>query len=185
MNYKVYQYSRDATWKILLDCCVTELPVRALEICKALDISVRRLPSIDGLEGRSLSLADQPVILLTEEASPERRRFTLAHELGHILLGHIGRLGVLNREPSAADDPIEQAANVFASRLLAPACVLWGCRVQSAAEIAELCNISQAAAGFRWERLKILYQRGKFLTSPLERQVYVQFQPYIEQHKIR
>ena len=90
---------------------------------------------------------------------------------------------MLNREPSLEDDPLEQAANVFASRLLAPACVLWGCNMQSAAEIAQLCGISQTAAEFRWERLQLLYQRGKFLTSPLERQVYAQFRPYIDAHR--
>ena len=130
-----------------------------------------------------MALNGRPVILLAEGPSPERRRFILAHELGHIILGHVGRVGLLNREPSPEDDPLEQAANVFASRLLAPACVLWGCNVQSAAEIAQLCGISQTAAQFRWERLQLLYQRGKFLTSPLERQVYAQFRPYIEAHR--
>lgn len=183
MDYKDYQYSRDAAWRILIDCHATELPVRALAICQALGIPVRRTSLTDAPEGRSVALNGRPVILLAEGPSPERRRFTLAHELGHIILGHVGRVGLLNREPSPEDDPLEQAANVFASRLLAPACVLWGCNVQSAAEIAQLCGISQTAAQFRWERLQLLYQRGKFLTSPLERQVYAQFRPYIEAHR--
>lgn len=183
MDYKDYQYSRDAAWRILIDCHATELSVRALAICQALGIPVRRTSPTDVPEGRSVALNGRPVILLAEGPSPERRRFTLAHELGHIILGHVGRVGLLNREPSPEDDPLEQAANVFASRLLAPACVLWGCNVQSAAEIAQLCGISQTAAQFRWERLQLLYQRGKFLTSPLERQVYAQFRPYIDAHR--
>lgn len=183
MDYKDYQYSRDAAWRILIDCHATALPVRALAICQALGIPVRRTSLTDAPEGRSVALNGRPVILLAEGPSPERRRFTLAHELGHIILGHVGRVGLLNREPSPEDDPLEQAANVFASRLLAPACVLWGCNVQSAAEIAQLCGISKTAAQFRWERLQLLYQRGKFLTSPLERQVYAQFRPYIDAHR--
>ena len=183
MDYKDYQYSRDAAWRILIDYHATALPVRALAICQALGISVRRTSLTDAPEGRSVALNGRPVILLAEGPSPERRRFTLAHELGHIILGHVGRVGLLNREPSPEDDPLEQAANVFASRLLAPACVLWGCNVQSAAEIAQLCGISKTAAQFRWERLQLLYQRGKFLTSPLERQVYAQFRPYIDAHR--
>lgn len=183
MDYKDYQYSRDAAWRILIDCHVTKLPVRVLDICRRLDIQVRRTVPTEGSEGRSLILGGQPVILLAEGPSPERRRFTLAHELGHILLGHVDRVGVLNREPSPEDDPMEQAANVFASRLLAPACVLWGCGVSSAAEVAQLCGISQTAAAFRWERMQRLYRRNKFLASPLERTVYAQFRPYIETHK--
>lgn len=136
MDYKDYQYSRDAAWRILIDCHTTELPVRALAICQALGIPVRRTSLIDAPEGRSAALNGRPLILLAEGPSPERRRFTLAHELGHIILGHVGRVGLLNREPSPEDDPLEQAANVFASRLLARACVLWGCNVQSAARAA-------------------------------------------------
>lgn len=183
MDYKDYQYSRDAAWRILIDCHITELPVRALDICKALDITVRRTTLTAGPEGRSVALNGRPVILLAAGPAPERRRFTLAHELGHIMLGHMGLVGLVNREPSPEDDPLEQAANVFASRLLAPACVLWGCGVQSAGEIAQMCGISQAAAQFRWERLQILYRRNKFLLSPLERQLYAQFRPYIEAHR--
>ena len=83
MDYKDYQYSRDAAWRILIDCHVTKLPVRVLDICRRLDIQVRRTVPTEGSEGRSLILGGQPVILLAEGPSPERRRFTLAHELGH------------------------------------------------------------------------------------------------------
>lgn len=89
------------------------------------------------------------------------------------------------REPDPGDNPIEQAANVFASRLLAPACVLWGCGVQSAEDIERLCDISRAAAEFRWTRMQELYRRQRFLTSPLERLVYAQFEDYIKGHRLR
>lgn len=82
------------------------------------------------------------------------------------------RYDLVCREPAPGDNPIEQTANVFASRLLAPACVLWGCGVQSAEDIAQLCDISRAAAEFRWSRMQELYRRQRFLTSPLERLVY-------------
>ena len=116
---------------------------------------------------------------------PPRQRFTAAHELGHILAGHVGKYTLVNREPSPQDNPIEQAANVFASRLLAPACVLWGCGVQTAEEIQQLCQISRQAAAYRMERLRVLYARQRFLTSPLERAVYEQFREYIKTHRMR
>lgn len=99
-------------------------------------------------------------------------------------MGHVGKYELVNREPSPNDNPIEQAANVFASRLLAPACVLWGCGVRSADEIAELCKISHIAAEYRFTRLTELYERNKFLTSPLERKVYQQFSEFIEQNQL-
>lgn len=185
MNYKEYQNARDAVWKLLIDYRVTNLPVKVSAICREIGITVRRASLPDGVDGQSLILNGWPVILYADSPSVGRMRFTVAHELGHILLGHVGKYDLVSREPSSKDNSIEQAANVFASRLLAPACVLWGCGVNSAREIAQLCNISQAAAEFRWMRMQTLYKRGKFLTSPMERQVYQQFGSYIESHRLR
>ena len=98
-------------------------------------------------------------------------------------MGHVGQHQLVNREPDPKDNPIEQAANVFASRLLAPACVLWALDAKTPEQIAALCQISLQAATFRAERMALLYERGKFLASPLERQVYHQFANYIEQKK--
>jgi len=61
---------------------------------------------------------------------------------------------------------------VFASRFLAPACVLWGLNVHTAADIARFCEISKEAAEIRAKRMAELYKRNMFLTSPLERRVY-------------
>lgn len=80
--------------------------------------------------------------------------------------------------------PIKQTANMFAARLLAPACVLWGCGVRSAADIMRLCDISEQSAEYRWARMQELYKRGKFLTHPLERAVYEQFSDYIRANKL-
>ena len=78
---------------------------------------------------------------------------------------------------------MEREANVFASRLLAPACVLWALDARSPEEIAALCRISNQSAKFRAERMQKLYDRNRFLTSPLERQVYQQFSAFIARKK--
>lgn len=100
------------------------------------------------------------------------------------MLGHVGKYKLVNRKPNPDDRPIEQAANVFASRLLAPACVLWGCGAKTPEQIAALCGISHKAAQFRADRMEMLYKRNKFLSSPLEREVYRQFAAYIEENKL-
>lgn len=81
--------------------------------------------------------------------------------------------------------PEETQANQFAARILAPACVLHALKVRNAEEIARLCGISRQAAEFRLARLRVLEQRGKYFTSPLERQVYEQFIPFLEAHSRR
>lgn len=184
MDYKDYQKSRDLAWEILLREGVRALPVDVLEICRRLGIVVQQYDELysEG-DGFSTVIDGVPYICIRRGQSWQRARFTVAHELGHILLGHVGKYTLVNREPSPHDDPVEQAANGFAARLLAPACVLWGCRVSSAAEIAALCDISAVAAGYRWERMQVLYARGKFLTSPAERRVYKRFSRYINSYR--
>lgn len=194
MNYKNYQNARDAAWRILLDCGVERLPVDLNDICRQLGIGVYRYADTQGMSDAAKEAngllyfeGDMPVILYDQDMSPMRIRFTVAHEIGHLLLGHVapGQRTTVNREPSPKDDPIETAANQFAARLLAPACVLWGLDIHTPEDIAQLCHISQQSAQFRAERMAILYKRGKFLLSPLERRVYAQFLPFIREAQQR
>lgn len=60
-----------------------------------------------------LASEDGRVILLMPDQPPAIRRHTLAHELGHILLGHEGECSAADRE-----------ANCFAAQLLIPTPVL-------------------------------------------------------------
>ncbi len=184
MNYKDYQNSRDLAWRLLLDLQIRELPIFTSDVCRRLGVPIKLYNAPEGEDGHTAFVGDRPVIIVRADCYPPRQRFTVAHELGHILAGHVGKYSLVNREPSAADNPIEQAANVFAARLLAPACVLWGCGVQTAEDIQRLCHISRQAAEYRMARMQVLYERDRFLTSPLERAVYEQFSEYIESHKI-
>lgn len=184
MDYIDYLNARNAVWRLLIDTGAKELPIKVSQICQELGIQVRLYTPEDGNDGMSFILNGHPVIYVSKSAIPARQRFTTAHELGHILLGHIGRYELVNREPDPGDNPIEHAANVFASRLLAPACVLWGCGARTPEEIMMLCGISRQAAEFRTARMEELYRRNKFLTSPLERAVYEQFAEYIAAHRL-
>lgn len=183
MNYRNYQKSRDLAWQILLQEKVTELPVNIVVLCRQMGIRVQYFTPRDGNDGYSTIFLGMPRIFVSKNCSPERQRFTIAHELGHILLGHVGEADLVNREPSPGDNPIEQEANVFASRLLAPACVLWALNVREPEEIAALCRISRQAAQFRAERMALLYERNRFLILPMERRVYEQFGDFITRKK--
>lgn len=205
MNYKDYQNARDAAWKILIDLHICKLPVQIKSVCNQLGIRVKSFRSsasaiqqigreelLQSTDGFTTYIAGSPVIFYNDALPVERCRFTVAHELGHIILSHVrpGNVTAINREPSPSDSTHEQEANVFASRLLAPACVLWALDVHTPEEIAHLAEISHQAAAFRAQRMSILYQRERmflrergrscFLMSPLERQVYQQFQQYIK-----
>ena len=184
MNYRKYQRSRDLAWRILLQEGVRELPVNIVALCKQMGIRVQYFtPATGGSDGYTTIFLGMPRIFVSRECSPERQRFTIAHELGHILLGHVGEAELVNREPDPGDNPMEREANVFASRLLAPACVLWALDAREPEEIAALCRISRQSAAFRAERMKLLYERNRFLSSPLERKVYEQFVEFIARKK--
>lgn len=183
MNYRDYTNSRDLAWQVLLNEGVTELPVKVGSLCRQMGIAVRYYSPTNDNDGYSTIIDGQAVMFISDRCIPTRQRFTAAHELGHILLGHVGEYQLVNREPSRGDNPIEQEANVFASRLLAPACVLWALDARTPEQIASLCHISYTAARFRAERMKLLYERNKFLTSPLEQQVYLQFKEFIQDVK--
>ncbi|WNX85726.1 ImmA/IrrE family metallo-endopeptidase [Agathobaculum sp. NTUH-O15-33] len=208
MKYRIYQESRNAAWDLLIKEQVRTLPVQVGAICRHMGFAVfsyavgKNLIAYYGLanharrtDGFTVRAGDDITIFYDQTKPDGRNRFTIAHELGHIVLGHLGNRQVtaINREQAPGDDPRETAANIFAARLLAPSCVLWGMHVQTAEEIANVCHISHHAAEIRAKRMQLLYARehqflqtrGKscFLQHPKERRVYEQFRAYIEHYK--
>lgn len=125
---------------------------------------------------------EKTLILVNRDEPSLRQRFTVMHELGHFLLGHLGEIPFSRSEDNCRPTE-EQAADKFAIDMLAPACVLWGMQIRTPEEIADLCKISHEAACFRAERMKLLYQRDKFLSHPLEQKVYLQFLPFIRKNR--
>lgn len=194
MNYDDYKRARDLSWRVLLDTGTRELPVKVSQICDVYGVTLRSYQAGEPLirelgldtqcgasDGFTVRSGEHCYVFYNMEQLPGRVRFTIAHELGHILLGHLGdgEHTVYNREPSQTDAPEEHTANVFASRLLAPACVLHALGAVTPEQIAAACDISLAAARFRAGRMGVLEQRGMYGASPLERQVLAQFQTYI------
>lgn len=193
------------TWKILLDCGIKELPVDLSKICNHFGVRVLsygrghtllakmgKLREAKRSDGFIIRPDDAPpIIFYNGMCSVGRQRFTIAHELGHLLLDHKGDL--INREPSPGDNPVEREANIFAARLLAPSCVLWGVDTCNPSTISQLCNISYQAANFQARRMVELLARDRkymqqyghpyFLQSQVEEQLYRQFLPYIKTHK--
>lgn len=77
---------------------------------KGILVIVTESDQADQVDGMQASVQNQPVIVISSQWPGCRQRFTLAHELGHLLLH-----GIL---PSHIDE--EQACNRFASAFLLP-----------------------------------------------------------------
>lgn len=182
--YGIYKKARNASWQALIDNKIDSLPVDVVKVVNS--NGIRLLKDSQAHELRSgeagISVFDgaQWFIVYDDLLPLGRKRFTVAHELGHIFLGHPLVAGFHARTTDRNIPQTENEANIFASRFLAPACVLWGLNVRTAADIAQICEISAEAAGIRAKRMTELYKRNMFLTSPLERQVYGQFEDFIE-----
>lgn len=121
--------------------------------------------------------------IIYRDTEPSYRcRFTIAHELGHIFLGHL-MFETAKYRTFVIQDDTESEANVFARDLLAPACVLHELQILNSNDIAQLCNISLESAKYRAERMQELEKRNKWYSHSLEREVYKQFEDFIKNYE--
>lgn len=187
-TYNRYKNDRDLAWKIILDTGIRNLPVKIVRVCNSFNIKVKGC-NMESSGKTALSPDGGYIILINSREPPKRQRFTCAHELGHILLGHVDELGKAYRDPQTDDNPYERDANIFASRLLAPAIILKDIGAFTAEDISRVCDISMEAARFRAERLNLLMKREQefmktknrscFGISRYEREVEKQFTEFI------
>ncbi|WP_063766509.1 helix-turn-helix domain-containing protein [Allokutzneria albata] len=125
--------------------------VRALE---ARGVVVTRLPATAGTNvgAFSCALPDRPVIVLTEREDPLRQRFSVAHELGHLLL-----------HPDAAPGcrVHESEADAFAAEFLTPAEEIAGtfplnAELDAVKELADAYGVSVKALAARARGLGLM-----------------------------
>lgn len=202
--YEEYKRARDLAWKILAEYKVGALPVDIGRLCRALQISIYtykkdralidtlKLTEFTKNDGFCTNINGHFVMFLNTEVTPRGRlHFTAAHEIGHIVLGHLDSnneacqkgKSVWNRGEDKSPNPLETQANIFASRLLSPACVLYEIGVQTVSELMEITGLSYSAAKIRLGRINELRARGKFYTSPIEKQVLREFEAFIAMFK--
>lgn len=185
MMYGRYEDLRNATWQVIIDFNINSLPVALSDITDKLDIKILNNSDVnhlkEGERGVTLKFGDDWYIVVNDAESVPIRRFTIAHELGHILLGHM-LIDKAKYRTFKVRNPEEQEADMFAARLLAPACILHEIKALTPDQIKHVCNISITAARVRAERMAILEARNKYYLHPLERQVRQQFSEFISKN---
>lgn len=187
MYYGIYKSLRNSAWQCLLDFNITSLPVDVLKIARDLNIHVVKNSSVDDLEenerGKSYCNEGDWIIVYDDTCDVSLARFTLAHELGHILLGHDLICSDYPNTSEFSKKPLsEEQADAFALRLLCPACVIDALDVASGEDIVGFCKVPLNSANLRFKRLAELRKRNKFLSDPLERQVFENFKPFLSLH---
>lgn len=93
-------------------------------------------------------------------------RWTLAHELGHIVLGHLDDYTAKQLAHISKEDyrTLEREANAFAAEFLAPASVLYAIGAKDAASIQSACMLSKEASSIR-EKLFQSIHEGYYLNA--------------------
>lgn len=189
--YEHYKNARNKSWEVLIAYGINSLPVDLWKIAKHFNLCIHPYSKTNliGLLKEDVSQGDGFIVYLDGKKeifindkihNRNRRRFTVAHELGHGILSHdISQVHYRNSEIDSQTDAQEAEANVFARDILMPATVLAALDIHTPEEIMALCDISYQSAKIRAERLELLYQRNKFNRHPLERQVREQFDDFI------
>lgn len=176
--YQIYKNARNKSWDVLIECKVKTLPVDLWNIAQhygfpihlyskspLLNLMPNEVKMGDGFSGIVGGI--KTIFINDKKGTFERRRFTVAHELGHCLLNHpLQESQLRNSEYDInANSVYEYEANIFARDLLMPSIILAKLDVHTPQEIINLCNISFISAEIRAQRMKTLYQREKEFIS--------------------
>jgi Zn-dependent peptidase ImmA (M78 family) len=135
-------------------------PVPVDKLAKVLGVRIEYTPFDDELSGMAFIASGKPVIGVNSNHPPNRQRFTIAHELGHVVL-HRAKLDAtvmidkgknfMPRDQKSAEgiDPLEVQANAFASELLMPDWLIRPILAESSRDIQDDAYLMSIAQRFR------------------------------------
>ncbi|MCB9065470.1 MAG: ImmA/IrrE family metallo-endopeptidase [Chitinophagales bacterium] len=109
---------------ILQEFVISSLPVKIEDIAKGLGLKVIPYAFEEDISGTLI--IEKKVIGFNQTESRVRRRFTIAHELGHYILHQnkkaifLDKLFRLNNTSDEQNPELEMEANIFAASILMP-----------------------------------------------------------------
>jgi Zn-dependent peptidase ImmA (M78 family) len=130
-NYKFKQVT-DITFQMVVAANILKAPVNVDAIAKSCGVAIEKTDLGDEVSGLLVSQGDQAVIAYSPHQGEQRRRFTIAHELGHFILHKDSEGDTVfvdkdfivkyrsNKIYSEIELKQEQEANAFAASLLMP-----------------------------------------------------------------
>lgn len=145
-------------------------PIDVLKLCKTLGIQVISYSEFKEHKETFLSISKDGFSVFDEKntrysifyndqiSNKSRVRFTLGHELGHIVYNHSHLKESCNKE--------EEEANNFAAELLCPQCFLIRYNLQDIKEISLKLDVSLELASIQLTKVKI--RREKVLSNDEE-----------------
>jgi len=159
LTNKSYEQIKETVTNLLVQYKISCVPISGFEIASKMKIDVRPYSQKNNNiflktseDGFTTFIEERAVIYYNPEQIYQRINNTIAHEIGHIVLGH--------KQPS---ELAEAEANFFAKYLLAPPALIHKLQLHSAGDIEKIFEISHQAAGFAWGYYNTwLANSGKF-----------------------
>lgn len=135
-----------------------KLPIDPQKIAEQEGLQVKSNHIADEISGELVPNGDSATIIYNSQHSAKRQRFTIAHELGHFMLGH----GHAYRDSThnfsmSYYDRREVAANQFAAELLMPELavniLVKQRKIERVEELARIFGVSINAMRYRLKNL--------------------------------
>lgn len=170
----IFNYIEEKSLKILNEFDLLKYPINVNKLAKKLGVGVEASNFNDEVSGLFVIKDDKPFIAYNLNQSKKRRRFTIAHELGHYILHSKSKSLFIdknksvmyrNSESSTGEILKEREANAFAAALLMPIPLI-ASEIKKlkgddiVEELAKKFNVSTQAMSFRLSNLG--YDFGMF-----------------------
>ncbi len=171
-----YKRIQQEVGQLLSQLAVTQPPIPVEEIAKSHGAEIVHKNFNNEISGLLLRKQEGAIIAVANEQPLMRQRFTIAHELGHLLL-HQGeevhvdkdfRVNLRSEKSSTAEDIEEIEANAFAAELLMPSVLLrpdvekLTLDIENAEQIEMLANRYQVSTQAMTFRLLNLFRSTNF-----------------------
>lgn len=183
-NFSYYNVRNNA-WDFLIKNNITKYPLDLREIALKNNwniwsfkkyCEVRKMNYNDLIkkypDGFTEIIDDKIFICYNQQNNKQRNRFTICHEIGHIVLKHLYK-----------GQKLEKEANMFAARILMPMLLIKELDITTPEELAKICDVSIDAAKYRLNRFQEIKERERFYTNPKEQNLYLQLKSFIERFK--
>jgi len=153
-------FARQTARKLLADVGIKSPPILIRDIINHIkeekDLSIYPWAFGNDTDGIQITEGDTATIGYNKAQHPHRQRFTIAHEIGHLLLGHTEKNFILELN---SKKPEEIEANQFAAELLMPLEMLkkdFQNGKKDAKDIAKVYNVSEEAVWWRLYACKLI-----------------------------
>lgn len=141
-SYIPIRKAREITWNM-------NIPISLSAICRKTGIEMLFSKEMNAIGACYFNCGGRRLIIVNDNTRRERQRFSIAHEIGHFILGHGPLAFNLVKTDEDRFPSQEVQANAFAAELLMPKPYLQHYGYLTPSQIAQICDVSLGAATIR------------------------------------